>query len=154
MTQEEKKQAQQQLEDGFWYRVQPNDTDGWELMRYDNDFNDSDETAVFRGIGYDEDGIRPEEVHAFDTDRIDAQPCTHANTESKMGRNEWLSAWRNSERLNEELTPDDRAEVFVSVMLGESDFTQKTFDEIADSYGLPFEIRLQPRTTEPQEEAK
>jgi len=75
MTQEEKKQAQQQLEDGFWYRVQPNTTDGWELMRYDKDFNDTDETAVFRGIGYDEDGIRPEEVHAFDTDRIDAQPC-------------------------------------------------------------------------------
>ena len=46
-----------------------------------------------------------------------------------------MKFFRTTEKLNE-LTPDDRAEIFRTVLLGSSDFTKELFNEILRDYSV------------------
>lgn len=47
----------------------------------------------------------------------------------------FMKFFRNTEKLNE-LTPDDRVEIFRTVLLGSSDFTIDLFNEILRDYSV------------------
>lgn len=51
----------------------------------------------------------------------------------EMTRDDFMSFFRDTERLNL-LTPDDRIEVFSTILLGSSDFKKKLFDDIFSDY--------------------
>jgi hypothetical protein len=48
-------------------------------------------------------------------------------------RDEFMAFFRNEESINT-LSPDDRIEVFSTILLGNSDFKKKLFDEIFSDY--------------------
>lgn len=50
-------------------------------------------------------------------------------------RTDFMSFFRDSEMLNE-LSPDDRVEVFLSVLLGASDITPARINELLQDYGV------------------
>lgn len=54
-------------------------------------------------------------------------------TEKEITRDDFMSFFRNTEKLNL-LTPDDRIEVFSTILLGSSDFKKKLFDDIFSDY--------------------
>lgn len=47
----------------------------------------------------------------------------------------FMKFFRDTEKLNE-LTPDDRVEIFRTVLLGSSDFTKDLFNEILRDYSV------------------
>ena len=51
----------------------------------------------------------------------------------EMTRDDFMDFFRNDESLNT-LSPDDRVEVFSTILLGSSDFKKKLFDEIFSDY--------------------
>ena len=51
----------------------------------------------------------------------------------KITRENFMSFFRDDKKLNE-LTADDRVEIFSYVLLGSSDFTKKLLDEILSDY--------------------
>jgi hypothetical protein len=53
--------------------------------------------------------------------------------EKEMTRDDFMSFFRNTEKLNL-LTPDDRIEVFSTILLGSSDFKKKLVDDIFSDY--------------------
>ena len=58
----------------------------------------------------------------------------HKTTRLKgISRQEFMSFFRDNEKLNE-LSIDDRIEIFRTVLLGGSDFTKQLFDEILSDY--------------------
>ncbi len=52
-----------------------------------------------------------------------------------MSRAEFMAFFRNDECLNE-LTVDDRLEIFSTILLGSSDFTMELFEEILVDYSV------------------
>lgn len=56
-------------------------------------------------------------------------------TYENITREEFMKFFRNTEKLNE-LTPDDRVEIFRTVVLGSSDFTKELFNEILSDYSV------------------
>ena len=50
-------------------------------------------------------------------------------------RDDFMNFFRDDEKLNE-LSPDDRIEVFSTILLGSSDFKKKLFDEIFIDYDI------------------
>jgi hypothetical protein len=50
-------------------------------------------------------------------------------------REDLMAFFRDDEKLNE-LTVDDRIEIFRTILLGSSDITKKLLDEIIDDYGV------------------
>lgn len=52
-----------------------------------------------------------------------------------ISREEFMSFFRNSEKLNE-LTPDDRIEIFRTILLGSSDLTKDLLNEILNDYSV------------------
>ncbi|TDE47031.1 hypothetical protein E0I26_02785 [Flavobacterium rhamnosiphilum] len=48
-------------------------------------------------------------------------------------REDFMKFFRDDEKLNE-LTPDDRIEIFRTILLGCSDFSNQLFDEILSDY--------------------
>jgi hypothetical protein len=50
-----------------------------------------------------------------------------------ISRNEFMQFFRDDEKLNE-LTVDDRLEIFSSILIGASDLTKKLLDEILNDY--------------------
>lgn len=52
-----------------------------------------------------------------------------------MTRNEFMEFFRNNESLNQ-LTPDDRLEIFSTILLGSSDFSEPLFEKLFNDYGL------------------
>ena len=52
-----------------------------------------------------------------------------------MTREDFMTFFRDDEKLNL-LTPDDRAEVFSQILLGDSDFTKEFLDEILSDYSV------------------
>jgi hypothetical protein len=50
-------------------------------------------------------------------------------------RSDFMSFFRDSEKLNE-LSPDDRVEVFLGVLLGASDITVETINGLFSDYGV------------------
>ncbi len=50
-------------------------------------------------------------------------------------REEMMIFFRDNEKLND-LTPDDRVEIFRTILLGSSDFSKKLIDEILSDYSV------------------
>jgi hypothetical protein len=58
----------------------------------------------------------------------------------KISRNEFMDFFRDADKLNE-LTPDDRVEIFRTILLGSSDLTLNLLNEILSDYSVHnFEI--------------
>jgi hypothetical protein len=53
----------------------------------------------------------------------------------RMTRDEFMAFFRDDECLNE-LSVDDRIEVFSTILLGSSDFKKSLFDEIFSDYSV------------------
>ena len=51
----------------------------------------------------------------------------------KKARDNFMNFFRDDEKLNE-LTVDDRIEIFKHILIGGSDFTKKLLDEILSDY--------------------
>ena len=51
----------------------------------------------------------------------------------KISREDFMNFFRDDEKLNE-LTVDDRVEIFSYILLGSSDITKKLLDEILSDY--------------------
>lgn len=54
----------------------------------------------------------------------------------KITREDFMNFFRDDEKLNE-LSVDDRIEVFSTILSGSSDFTKKLLDEILFYYSVP-----------------
>lgn len=52
-----------------------------------------------------------------------------------ISREDFMSFFRNSEKLNE-LTPDDRIEIFRTILLGSSDLTKGLLTDILNDYSV------------------
>ena len=52
---------------------------------------------------------------------------------NQITRDEFMAFFRNEESINT-LSPDDRIEVFSTILLGNSDFKKKLFNEIFSDY--------------------
>ena len=50
-------------------------------------------------------------------------------------REDFMNFFRDSEKLNE-LTPDDRIEIFRTILLGNSDFSKDLLNEILSDYSV------------------
>jgi hypothetical protein len=57
------------------------------------------------------------------------------NSQKKISRSDFMSFFRDNEKLNE-LSIDDRIEVFSTILQGSSDFTKKLFEEIFSDYNV------------------
>jgi hypothetical protein len=53
----------------------------------------------------------------------------------KISKEDFMRFFRDTEKLNE-LTPDDRIEIFRTVLLGSSDFSKDLIDEILADYAV------------------
>jgi len=51
----------------------------------------------------------------------------------EITREDFMNFFRDDEKLNE-LTPDDRIEIFSQILLGSSDFSKKLLDKILSDY--------------------
>ena len=51
----------------------------------------------------------------------------------KITREDFMKFFRDTEKLNE-LTPDDRVEIFRTILLGSSDFSKDLLTEILEDY--------------------
>lgn len=56
-------------------------------------------------------------------------------TIGKLKREEFMAFFRDEESLNK-LSADDRIEIFSTILLGNSDFNKKLFDDIFSDYGI------------------
>ncbi|WP_000474668.1 hypothetical protein, partial [Acinetobacter baumannii] len=56
-------------------------------------------------------------------------------TEVNMDREHFMDFFRNDEKL-EQLTPDDRIEIFLNVLLGSSDIDVKLLNELLNNYDI------------------
>ncbi|MCA6438276.1 MAG: hypothetical protein IM600_07725 [Bacteroidetes bacterium] len=54
----------------------------------------------------------------------------------KITREDFMRFFRDDEKLNE-LSVDDRIEIFSTILSGSSDFTKKLLDEILFDYSVP-----------------
>jgi hypothetical protein len=53
----------------------------------------------------------------------------------KIPKEDFMRFFRDTEKLNE-LTPDDRIEIFKTILLGSSDFSKDLIDEILADYAV------------------
>lgn len=53
----------------------------------------------------------------------------------EISRDDFMFFFRDSEKLNE-LSVNDRLEIFSTILLGSSDFKKNLFDEIFSDYGI------------------
>lgn len=65
---------------------------------------------------------------------LEAELSEREQPDNNMTRDQFMEFFRDEDRLNT-LTPDDRIEVFRSIMLGSSDFTPKLLNDILNDYG-------------------
>ena len=54
----------------------------------------------------------------------------------KISREDFMRFFRNDEKLNE-LTVDDRIEIFRTILIGNSDITKELLDDILSDYSVP-----------------
>lgn len=54
----------------------------------------------------------------------------------EINREEFMQFFRDDEKLNE-LTPDDRIEIFRTVLVGSSDFTEELIEAVMSDYSVP-----------------
>lgn len=57
------------------------------------------------------------------------------NNNKTITREDFMNFFRDDEKLNE-LTSDDRLEIFSTILLGSSDFTKELLDEILSDYNV------------------
>ena len=58
----------------------------------------------------------------------------------KITREDFMKFFRDTEKLNE-LTPDDRVEIFRTILLGSSDFSKDLLNEVLGDYSVDnFEV--------------
>ncbi len=57
------------------------------------------------------------------------------NNYNQLSKEDFMRFFRDTEKLNE-LTPDDRIEIFRTILLGSSDFSKDLFDEILADYSV------------------
>ncbi|MEC7755666.1 MAG: hypothetical protein VYB44_16665 [Bacteroidota bacterium] len=57
------------------------------------------------------------------------------NSYKEINREEFMQFFRDDEKLNE-LTPDDRDEIFRTILLGSCDITKKLLEEIISDYSV------------------
>lgn len=57
------------------------------------------------------------------------------NNNKTITREDFMIFFRDDEKLNE-LTCDDRIEIFSTILLGSSDFTKELLDEILSDYNV------------------
>lgn len=57
------------------------------------------------------------------------------NNYKEIRRTEFMRFFRDDEKLNE-LTPDDRLEIFGTILLGSSDITKELLDAIISDYSV------------------
>lgn len=53
----------------------------------------------------------------------------------EISRDDFMNFFRSNEKINE-LSVDDRIEIFSTILIGNSDFKKKIFDEIFSDYGI------------------
>lgn len=53
----------------------------------------------------------------------------------KISREDFMNFFRDTEKLNQ-LTPDDRVEIFKTILLGSSDLTKELLNEILRDYSV------------------
>ena len=56
-------------------------------------------------------------------------------TQKTIDREDFMSFFRDDEKLNE-LSPDDRVEIFSTILLGSSDITKSLLDGILSDYSV------------------
>lgn len=54
----------------------------------------------------------------------------------KISREDFMKFFRDDEKLNE-LTVDDRIEIFRTILVGSSDITKELLDDILSDYSVP-----------------
>lgn len=54
----------------------------------------------------------------------------------KISREDFMNFFRDDEKLNE-LTTDDRIEIFRTILVGSSDITKELLDDILSDYSVP-----------------
>ena len=59
------------------------------------------------------------------------------NKTFEMTRKDFMAFFRDDEKLNQ-LTPDDREEIFSQILMGGCDFSKKLLDDILSDYGVYF----------------
>jgi len=57
------------------------------------------------------------------------------NMKEKISRDEFMEFFRDTIKLNQ-LTPDDRVEIFRTILLGSSDLTMNLLNEILSDYSV------------------
>jgi hypothetical protein len=57
------------------------------------------------------------------------------DTTNQITRDDFMTFFRDNDKLNE-LSVEDRIEVFSTILLGSSDFTKELFDEIFSDYSV------------------
>ncbi len=57
------------------------------------------------------------------------------NNHQQLSNEDFMRFFRDTEKLNE-LTPDDRIEIFRTILLGSSDFSKDLIDEILADYAV------------------
>lgn len=57
------------------------------------------------------------------------------NGYKNISRDDFMAFFRDDEKLNE-LSVDDRIEIFRHILVGSSDFTKSLFEEILSDYGV------------------
>lgn len=53
----------------------------------------------------------------------------------EINRDDFMQFFRDDEKLNE-LTPDDRIEVFRTILLGNNDFTKELLEDVMSDYSV------------------
>lgn len=53
----------------------------------------------------------------------------------EINRDEFMHFFRDDEKLNE-LTPDDRIEIFRTILIGKSDFTKDLLENVLSDYSV------------------
>lgn len=53
----------------------------------------------------------------------------------KISREDFMKFFRDGEKLNE-LTPDDRIEIFRTILIGSSDFTKELLEDVMSDYSV------------------
>lgn len=53
----------------------------------------------------------------------------------EISREQFMQFFRDDEKLNE-LTPDDRVEIFSSILVGNSDITKELLEEVISDYSV------------------
>lgn len=57
------------------------------------------------------------------------------NNYKEINREEFMQFFRDDEKLNE-LTPDDRIEIFRTILVGNSDFTKELIEDVMSDYSV------------------